>query len=223
MKMEILLRRLSKRIFFTFSIILTLQTTSFAQDSLTLKKLVLNELILFDEFMDCNLFANATLNFENIRINRINSTPINFTISRNSNFYYDLIELDISLVNVHFQHANKNLDSNSRIIYYLINTEYNEYLKVFGFTTTNIHRLRHRFTDIHNYERFIIDFSGILSNKKILDKSGTKFYIRSLVKNYKYYPKKLKKPINVLSQLYPNRLYQTIILDYDWVKSNVMD
>jgi hypothetical protein len=193
----------------------------YAQDSSQIRSIIKNDLRLIDEIFKDRIFINlaSQIDTSNVCINSIRY--LNNSYKDFSNHSCEIIVVNISFINL-IPLRKQNIKIDSLKFEYIIVKVNSDYYKLFGFLTTDINLLRKNIFIESKYKSFIKWVAKNLEYNKFLTARESKKFTKSIFKNYLYYNKRINRSVNVLNQIFPDRIYQTIIIDYDWIKPMII-
>jgi len=215
--MEILNKKTMKILLYFFVLpFIIVPLCAMPQNNGKIKEVIKNELKLLDIIYNDRVFIEISewIDTSQIKINKITSPyiarPYKFSCC-------DLRIVNVSLKGLRPPHYNKNFSDSPSFDYVLID-EYNSYYRLFGFTSTDINYLRTRFFPDSEFYEFIDWIASSLSSEGVLTELEAASFSESIKNNDCYYSPNINRPVNVINVLYPHRLYQSIIIDYEWIK-----
>lgn len=226
MKVVILMNNWSliKRVLF-FTVFVLFCNIVIAQDIDGIKKIIYDELVLVDKNHEDRVFINtsSSIDTNNVKINSCKVLDKSYRLNYPDYYRYDLVLVNVSYVNL--SPLNRNLSSrfDSLNFEYILIGKNRNYYKLFGFSTTDINYLRVDFYTDKKFSKFIHWISDILRYNQLITRTEERRFIKSILNNDFYYSKKTNRPINIINKLYPSRLYQTKIIDYEWIKPVLVD
>jgi len=195
------------------------------QNNGKIKEIIKNELKLLDIIYNDRVFIEISegIDTSHIMINKI-STP--YFIQPLKFYRYDIIIVNVSLKRLRPPHYNKNFNDSLSFDYVLIDADgsynYGRYYRLLGFISTDINYLRTDFFTDSKFNEFIDWIASSLSSEGVLTELEATSFSESIKNNDCYYSPNINRPVNVINVLYPHRLYQSIIIDYEWIKPNIV-
>jgi len=185
-----------------------------AQELGKIKEIIKDELILVNSIYGGRIFINDSkgIDTSNIRINSYDELDANKFFGD-----YKIVKINVTFLNLITQKSSVLMGDSTRFEYVLIE-RFGTYYNILGFSSSNINRVKVNENNDRKFKNFIHWTSSMLFQNNVLSKSESKQFYKSIIKNKLYYSSKINRPINIINQLFPNRLYQTTILDYSWIK-----
>jgi hypothetical protein len=216
MKVEILKDKM-KVLFCIHLLLISFSGKIVAQDINSIKKIISKEVVLLNMLYNDRMFINYSQGIDtaNVKINHCLDLSEYY---RQENFDY----CKILIVNVSFMNltpTNYIASNIGSLKFDYIMIEYQGiYYKLLGFSMTDINLLKKHHFNPKNFKKFIKWISTTLNKNKILTKYESRKFQNSIIKNDYYLSHKINRPINIINKIYPLRLYQTSIIDYNWIK-----
>lgn len=191
-----------------------------AQDINGIKKIIYDELVSVDKNHEDRVFINSSSSIDtnHVKINSCKVLDKSYRFNYSDYYMYNVVLVNVSYVNL--SPLNRNLSSrfDSLNFEYVLIEKNGNYYKLFGFSTTDINYLRVDFYTDKRFSKFLHWTSDILRYNQQITRTEARRFIKSLLNNDLYYSKRINRPINIINKLYPKRLYQTKIIDYEWIK-----
>jgi hypothetical protein len=203
-----------------FIVLVFFYNVMIAQDINSIKKIIYQELILVDKYHEDRVFIDnsSSIDTNSVRINSCRTLDKNYKLNHPEYYMYDIVLVNVTFVNLSPSKKNLGIRFDSLNFEYVLIKKNNIYYKLFGFSTTNINYLRVDFFTEKKFSKFIHWISDILRFNQLITRTEARRLIKSILNNDFYYSNKTNRPINIINKLYPKRLYQTKIIDYEWIK-----
>jgi hypothetical protein len=217
MKVAILKDKM-KVLFCTFLLLFSLCGKLVAQDLNSIKKTISREVVLLNMLYNDRIFINyfQGIDTANVKINHcIDLSKYN---SQERFDFCKILIVNVSFVNLTTtNYQASNIDS---LDFDYIMLEYHGiYYKLLGFSMTDINLLKKHQFNPTKFKDFIKWIGSTLNKNNVLTKFESRKFQNSIIKNDHYLSCKVNRPINIINKIYPTRLYQTLIIEYNWIKS----
>lgn len=207
---------LNKKILLASIFSLFCTTTLLGQDTSLFRKKIVQELALLDNYFDNRLFVNKSedIDSNNIQINRFEEVMLSNSFGKSS--YCQLAIVNVSLKGLI---SSSIRDADSLTYEYILIKYHNDYIRLFGFLTSDINRLQVDFFHQADFKELLENISITLISKNVLNKKQASLFMNSVLRKNSFYPSRLGKSVNILNNdLGKNISYQTNILPYQMIK-----